>query len=58
MECAPAFNYARDAHTTSIVDDPTSITGLTKAVFDSEALKLELRYLVENTMVGHYLLLV
>ncbi|KIY71208.1 glycoside hydrolase family 15 protein [Cylindrobasidium torrendii FP15055 ss-10] len=50
MECAPAFNYARDAHTTSIVDDPTSITGLTKAVFDSEALKLELRYLAENTM--------
>lgn len=50
MECAPAFNYARDAHTSSIVEDPTSITGLTKAVFDSEALKLELRYLVENTM--------
>ncbi|KAF8206073.1 glycoside hydrolase family 15 protein [Mycena galopus ATCC 62051] len=49
MECAPAFNYARSAHTTAIVPSQ-SPEGTTKAVFQSDALTLDLRYVPENTM--------
>ncbi|KAJ7719174.1 glycoside hydrolase family 15 protein [Mycena olivaceomarginata] len=43
MECAPAFNYARSKHTTSIVQS-ASPASTTKAVFESDALALDLRY--------------
>ncbi|WVO15208.1 hypothetical protein L204_102857 [Cryptococcus depauperatus] len=46
MECAPAFNYCRDKHTTEIVPDDSSAS-LTvqgsKAVFTSPSLILDLR---------------
>ncbi|KAF8227819.1 glycoside hydrolase family 15 protein [Tricholoma matsutake] len=54
MQCAPAFNYARDAHTTTIIDDtsvPVSLnhtqTPQKKVLFESENLSLDLRYVVE-----------
>lgn len=60
MECAPAFNYARDAHATSIVPDDsipdvsstsdnqsTSEPGQKKVLFRSESLTLDLRYVAE-----------
>jgi hypothetical protein len=54
MQCAPAFNYARDAHTTTIIDDhsiPVSFTHdqmpQKKVLFKSENLSLDLRYVVE-----------
>ncbi|KAF7378131.1 Glycoside hydrolase family 15 protein [Mycena sanguinolenta] len=48
MECAPAFNYARSKHTTAIVasESPESTT---KAIFQSDALTLDLRYVPEST---------
>ncbi|KAG6886666.1 hypothetical protein C0992_002883 [Termitomyces sp. T32_za158] len=64
MQCAPAFNYARDAHSTDIVPD-TSIPPMfsmfeaeaqpqephKKAVFTSSAgFVLDLRYIAENTL--------
>ncbi|KAF7368681.1 Glycoside hydrolase family 15 protein [Mycena venus] len=51
MECAPAFNYARSKHTTSILpsESPESTT---KAVFQSDALALDLRYVPESTMAN------
>jgi hypothetical protein len=56
MECAPAFNYARDVHTTTIIDDPSVPVSLTynqtpqkKVLFESENLSLDLRYVVEAT---------
>ncbi|KAF9465696.1 glycoside hydrolase family 15 protein [Collybia nuda] len=50
MQCAPAFNYARDAHTTTIVDDPSVPNAQQKKVlFESKDLNLDLRYIVENT---------
>lgn len=50
MQCAPAFNYARDSHNTTIVDD-TSIPNAqqTKILFESENLTLDLRYIIEAT---------
>ncbi|KAK7052597.1 glycoside hydrolase family 15 protein [Favolaschia claudopus] len=51
MECAPAFNYARSKHTTAIVSCP-SPEGTTKAVFQSDALELDLRYVPESTMAN------
>lgn len=51
MQCAPAFNYARDAHTTTIVDDTSvPIGSQKKLLFASPDLTLDLRYIVENTM--------
>jgi hypothetical protein len=49
MECAPAFNYARSKHTTSIVpaDSPPSTA---RALFTSDELTLDLRYVAESTM--------
>ncbi|KDR77610.1 hypothetical protein GALMADRAFT_245757, partial [Galerina marginata CBS 339.88] len=50
MQCAPAFDYARANHNTTIVDDdsvPLSVTQK-KAVFESENLTLDLRYVVED----------
>ncbi|KIL58020.1 glycoside hydrolase family 15 protein [Amanita muscaria Koide BX008] len=51
MQCAPAFDYARAAHKTSLVDDD-SIIGepQQKAVFESEKLILDLSYVIESTM--------
>lgn len=49
MECAPAFNYARSKHTTAIVPSP-SPGSTTKALFQSDGLTLDLRYVPENTM--------
>ncbi|KAJ7438100.1 glycoside hydrolase family 15 protein [Mycena galericulata] len=48
MECAPAFNYARSKHSTAVVASSPEHT--TKAVFQSDALTLDLRYVLENTM--------
>lgn len=54
MQCAPAFNYARDPHTTTIIDDASVPVSLThnqtpqkKVLFESENLSLDLRYVVE-----------
>jgi hypothetical protein len=55
MQCAPAFHYGLHDHTTTIVDDETVPipiphgTQQKKAVFESENLALDLRYVVENT---------
>ncbi|KZP29797.1 glycoside hydrolase family 15 protein [Athelia psychrophila] len=51
MECAPAFDYARAKHTTSIIPDDTQ-AGPTqqKVLFESEKLKLDLRFVAESTM--------
>ncbi|KAJ7058955.1 glycoside hydrolase family 15 protein [Mycena amicta] len=51
MECAPAFNYARSEHNTAIVSS-SSPEGTVKAVFQSDALALDLRYVPENTMAN------
>ncbi|KAJ7929625.1 glycoside hydrolase family 15 protein [Mycena leptocephala] len=51
MECAPAFNYARSNHTTSIIPS-ASPESTTKAVFQSDALALDLRYVPESTMAN------
>ncbi|KAJ6551970.1 glycoside hydrolase family 15 protein [Mycena capillaripes] len=51
MECAPAFNYARSKHTTKIIPS-ASPEHTTKAVFQSDALTLDLRYVPENTMAN------
>ncbi|KAF8697523.1 hypothetical protein AX14_001351 [Amanita brunnescens Koide BX004] len=54
MQCAPAFNYARSEHTTSIINDDSIISSSTqpqqKVVFESKELALDLRYILENTM--------
>ncbi|KAI8986303.1 glycoside hydrolase family 15 protein [Trametes punicea] len=58
LECAPAFNYARSAHTTSIVFDDGVVdeNGETpkKAQFRSSEAKLDLdlRYVTESTLKG------
>ncbi|TFK68879.1 glycoside hydrolase family 15 protein [Pluteus cervinus] len=53
VECAPAFNYARDAHTTTILEDdsaPPAAEGRTKVLFESPGLVLDLRGVCEATM--------
>ncbi|KAF8914864.1 glycoside hydrolase family 15 protein [Mucidula mucida] len=50
MECAPAFNYARDSHTTTFIPDTSSLIQQDKVLFDSQNLKLELRYFRECTI--------
>lgn len=49
LECAPAFNYARDPHQTALVPDDTSTGNQRKALFESESLSLDLRYVAENS---------
>ncbi|KAJ7087909.1 glycoside hydrolase family 15 protein [Mycena belliarum] len=51
MECAPAFNYARDEHTT-LIDPPASRAATAKAVFQSAHLTLDLRYVPESTVAN------
>ncbi|KIJ96968.1 glycoside hydrolase family 15 protein [Laccaria amethystina LaAM-08-1] len=50
MQCAPAFNYARSSHVTTLVEDASIPFGpkQLKAVFDSDSLSLDLRYVVES----------
>lgn len=51
VECAPAFNYARDRHTTEIVvDDTVPFQIQNKVVFSSPNLDLDLRYVAESTI--------
>jgi hypothetical protein len=53
VECAPAFNYARNPHVTSIVDDDNVLLTTTKqkkALFESADLTLDLRYVAETTI--------
>ncbi|KAK7448045.1 hypothetical protein VKT23_013802 [Stygiomarasmius scandens] len=53
MECAPAFNYARDNHQTSIIPDesiPEACGAQKKALFESKGLNLDLRYTTESTL--------
>lgn len=57
VECAPAFNYARDSHETSIITDNSitakpGITSQCKALFESENLTLDLRYIAESEIEG------
>ncbi|KIM36509.1 glycoside hydrolase family 15 protein [Hebeloma cylindrosporum] len=55
MQCAPAFHYGMHDHTTTIIDDESVPIAIPhgvqqkKAVFVSENLTLDLRYVVENT---------
>ncbi|KAF4615618.1 hypothetical protein D9613_012891 [Agrocybe pediades] len=57
VQCAPAFNYAMASHTTTIIDDDSVLTSESssaphkKAVFVSDDLTLDLRYVVENTLM-------
>ncbi|EIW81645.1 glycoside hydrolase family 15 protein [Coniophora puteana RWD-64-598 SS2] len=53
MECAPAFNYARDPHTLEFIPDDSQSKGRgthEKALFKSRDLDLDLRYVVESTL--------
>ncbi|KAK0244700.1 glycoside hydrolase family 15 protein [Armillaria nabsnona] len=50
MQCAPAFDYARAEHTTTILDDPSSPDPQMKATFVSKDCALDLRYVVDSTM--------
>lgn len=53
MECAPAFNYARDQHTTNIIhDESVQHCHQDKALFNSKNLELDLRYVAES-MLGN-----
>ncbi|EGN97770.1 glycoside hydrolase family 15 protein [Serpula lacrymans var. lacrymans S7.3] len=53
VECAPAFNYARDEHTTEIVPDDSIPGGAqNKVTFKSKDLSLDLRYVVQNMLDG------
>ena len=48
IQCAPAFNYARSAHITTIIDDESVPDGVQKkALFKSDELSLDLRYVSE-----------
>jgi hypothetical protein len=54
LQCAPAFNYARDTHTTAIINDSSvpldrDQAPQKKILFESENLSLDLRYVVEAT---------
>lgn len=51
MECAPAFNYARDGHTTEFLpDDSVQYCHQKKVRFKSPNLELDLRYVAEATL--------
>lgn len=47
MECLPAFDYARDAHTTEVVPAAEN-GGVWRAVFTSSSLRMELLAVVES----------
>jgi hypothetical protein len=48
IQCAPAFNYARSAHITTIIDDESIPEGhQKKALFRSDELSLDLRYVAD-----------
>ena len=48
VQCAPAFNYARSAHITTIIDDESVPDGVQKkALFKSDELSLDLRHISE-----------
>jgi len=51
VQCAPAFNYARSTHITSIIDDDSIPFDMKqkKALFESDSLALDLRYVAEVT---------
>ncbi|KIJ57485.1 hypothetical protein HYDPIDRAFT_120581, partial [Hydnomerulius pinastri MD-312] len=50
VECTPAFNRARNKHTTVFVpDDSIQYCKQTKALFKSENLNLDLRFVAEST---------
>ncbi|KAI3618300.1 glycoside hydrolase family 15 protein [Moniliophthora roreri] len=50
MECAPAFNYARSSHRTSIIDDNSTLSPQKKALFESNELALDLRYVTDTSL--------
>ncbi|KAF8875654.1 glycoside hydrolase family 15 protein [Infundibulicybe gibba] len=50
VQCAPAFNYARSSHKTSIVNDDSSTVPREKVLFESADLSLDLRYACESTL--------
>lgn len=51
MECAPAFDYARDGHTTEFLpDDSVQYCHQKKVRFRSSSLELDLRYVAEATL--------
>ncbi|KAF9238102.1 glycoside hydrolase family 15 protein [Melanogaster broomeanus] len=51
VECAPAFNYARDKHTTEIIpDDSVEYCKQHKVLFNSDSLNLDLRFVAESTL--------
>lgn len=55
VECAPAFNYGRDPHKTTIAEDdsaPITERGKKKVLFESKSLVLDLRYVVDATQVS------
>lgn len=52
VQCAPAFNYARSSHKTSIVPDSSTLTPQKKVLFESDALVLDLRYVVGGNAVN------
>ncbi|RKP27851.1 glycoside hydrolase family 15 protein [Syncephalis pseudoplumigaleata] len=70
IECAPAFNYARDKHTARMVPDPHtehrepnnayerarrhSRTSDRKILFSSETLELDLRWIVRSDEDGRF----
>lgn len=59
VECAPAFHYALDEHRTSLVPDDTipangenSSDRQKKALFESNDLSLDLRFIAESVVDG------
>ncbi|KAG7088984.1 hypothetical protein E1B28_012930 [Marasmius oreades] len=51
MQCAPAFNYARSSHQTTIVNDPSAVNKERKmAHFQSEELALDLRCVGDSVL--------
>lgn len=48
VECAPAFNYARDSHTTTILTDESSPYSQNKVLFQSKSLSLDLRFVSDG----------
>ncbi|KAI9445454.1 glycoside hydrolase family 15 protein [Lactarius indigo] len=59
VECAPAFNYALAEHRTSIVPDDSipavgedALFKQKKAIFESDDLSLDLRYIAESVIDG------
>ncbi len=52
MQCAPAFNYARSSHQTTILEDSSTLDSKqVRAVFESDELSLDLRYVPDTLLV-------